>query len=186
MPNMRLNLEYHERIEMCTADNRYMHVKCTKLLDGVPSVELLPRLRYQLRIHPSPISSFQFSSLFFTQGLLLVPQENPDGFVYNVVAMNLADKIVRVHADMEIGSNHFGSQSPDRSQNSSNGGSPERIPMSRGHHNVAGSSTDISPGATGQRNVGEDTVIHIESYPTLQSPRSEKSTYHLENAPSHF
>ena len=50
MPMARLNLENGELIEMCTYDNRHLSMKCTKYHEGEPTVDLLPRIRYWLRI----------------------------------------------------------------------------------------------------------------------------------------
>lgn len=123
---MLLNLEHHERVEICTADNRRMYVKCTKSFNGTPILELLPRLRYQLRVQPISAQEFSTTSLFFSYGILLLPKESEDGLIRTVIAMNMGDKLVRVYTNMEMNQERTGGCSPGNSQGSSPGESPER------------------------------------------------------------
>ncbi len=99
MPAVVLNLEYNELLDMSTFDNRQLSMKCTKMHEGSPMVDLLPRVRYILRISPA-IRKEDFpvaSGLLFSCGLLLLPHTGarPDT-VDRVVAMNLSEKAVRL------------------------------------------------------------------------------------------
>lgn len=99
MPAVVLNLEYNELLDMSTFDNRQLSMKCTKMHEGQPMIDLLPRVRYILRIAPS-VRKAEFpvaSSLLFSCGLLLLPHHgsSPDT-VDRVVAMNLSEKAVRL------------------------------------------------------------------------------------------
>ncbi len=99
MPAVVLNLEYNELLDMSTFDNRQLSMKCTKMHEGVPMIDLLPRVRYILRITP-PVRSEDFpvaSGLLFSCGLLLLPHTGArTDTVDRVVAMNLSEKAVRL------------------------------------------------------------------------------------------
>ena len=101
---MRLALEQNELIEMCTYDNRRLSMKCTKFNEGSPSIDLLPRVRYMLRVQPMPASQCYFapSSLFFMKGLLLIPELEIDNMVRRVVAFNISEKTIRLCAGKDL------------------------------------------------------------------------------------
>lgn len=184
LKGMLLNLEHHERIEVCTADNRFMYVRCNKLYDSVPILELLPRLRYLLRVQPISVHEFSTSSLFFTHGVLIVPKRNENGIIHSVVAMNMGDKVVRVYSNMDMSHDNLEWSSPGHSQVSSPGESPERQQQKRDIN--AGSFRLISESeeANTVQDYCIDTSAQVSS--TQQSPHSEMSLYHLDSAPDHF
>ena len=99
MPAVVLNLEYNELLDMSTFDNRQLSMKCNKLLEGQPMIDLLPRVRYILRIAPA-VRKDEFpvaSELLFSCGLLLLPHSGrSSGAVDRVVAMNLSEKAIRL------------------------------------------------------------------------------------------
>ena len=111
---MRLILETNELIEMCTYDNRRLSMKCTRHYDGVPSIDLLPRVRYCLRVCPTPRSNSLSSSLFFSHGLIVIPQESNDALAHKVIALNLSEKAMRVTAGKELSADGW-SMSPSHS-----------------------------------------------------------------------
>ena len=94
----RLSLQHDERVDVCTYDNRQLVLKCTKHLNGEPALDLLPRMRHMLRIHPVRRENVGGGGLlFFKQGLVVVPDETEsDGLVRRVVVMNLTEKTIRV------------------------------------------------------------------------------------------
>ena len=93
-----LNLQQGELIDMCTHDNRRLSIKCNKLSEGVPCVDLLPRMRYMLRINqPLPLKACSMpAEVFFSGGLLIIPHADDDGMVTSVVAFNASEKAIRV------------------------------------------------------------------------------------------
>ena len=127
MPAVVLNLEYNELLDMSTFDNRQLSMKCTKLQDGQPIIDLLPRVRYILRILPTvrkedfPVAS----DLLFSCGLLLLPHNGRStGEVDRVIAMNLSEKAVRLaHGRVLFGEEgapwRLGAMSPSSSELSS-------------------------------------------------------------------
>ena len=94
----RLSLQHDERVDVCTYDNRQLVLKCTKHFNGEPALDLLPRMRHMLRIHPVRRENVGGGGLlFFKQGLVVVPDETEsDGLVRRVVVMNLTEKTIRV------------------------------------------------------------------------------------------
>ena len=99
---MRLKLEANELVELCTYDNRRLSIKCTKSANGVPVLDLLPRVRYLLRVSSSPRTRAATRSfLFFSRGLLVVPDESykPDS---RVAVLNMSEKSVRISAGCEL------------------------------------------------------------------------------------
>jgi hypothetical protein len=160
MPAVRLNLEHNELIELCTYDNRRLSMRCTKHADGEPAVDLLPRVRYLLRVQqPTPREHIACAgSLFFTHGLVVVPEDGSDGLVRRVAVMNLSEKAVRVCNGREVAGDDW-AQSPVRSASSSDAGSP-RLPMTRG----------FCDGAAPEGEVG-GAAFYME-YATLPPPRT--------------
>jgi len=95
---LRVRLDLQEDVYMRTHDGKALQHRCTKLLDGAPALDLIPRARYQLRIDPLPSVDFTCrANVLFEHGLLLEPWLEPDGFVRKVVALNLADRLFRTH-----------------------------------------------------------------------------------------
>jgi len=174
MPSMRLNLENNELVDMCTYDNRRLAMKCTKFADGLPMVDLLPRVRYCLRVHPTPARECATppSSLFFTQGLLLIPEEAADGMVRRVVALNLSEKAIRVCAGREL-SDDSSLLSPVPSQASSDGGSP-----SAGKAPLCGAES-------AQAAETRDRPAFYLEYASLPPPRTAKIAPHPETEQFH-
>ena len=121
----RLNLENGELIEMCTYDNRHLSMKCTKYHEGEPTVDLLPRIRYWLRIDAAQSAARVRSSsqLFFNSGLIVIPEEPLDGAIQRVAVMNLSEKAVRVWRGLELGVPEW--EKGAMSQSSSGSGTPK-------------------------------------------------------------
>lgn len=128
MPAVRLNLEYNELIDMCTYDNRRLSMRCSKQVEGEPVVDLLPRVRYMLRIQ-QPILREHIvctGAMFFTHGLIIIPEESADACVRRVAVLNLSEKAVRVCNGRAIAGEDC-SWAAVHSLSSSEAGSP-RIP----------------------------------------------------------
>ena len=191
---MLLDLEHHERVEICTADNRFMHVRCTKLYHGTPTLELLPRLRYQLRVHPISAREFSTTSLFFSYGLLLLPKESKDGFIRTVVAMNMGDKIVRVYTNMEMSLERAGCCSPRHSGDSS----PDETPDCQKYH-ISDQAYPFRADSVASEERHDGNVIRTEEYSaggclysppllasTQLSSRTERSLHPTELVQAHF
>ena len=98
---MHLKLDLHELVELCTYDNRRLSIKCTRSVDGVPVLDLLPRVRYLLRASASSEKSRGF--LFFTQGLIVIPEEGPSASELRVAVLNMSEKAVRIRAGSDLG-----------------------------------------------------------------------------------
>lgn len=133
MQTVRLNLEHNELVELCAYDNRRLSMRCFKYADNEPAIDLLPRVRYMLRVQPlSPQDKLaRGSSLFFTHGLLILPVEEEIGLVRRVAVLNLSEKTVRVSNGREIichGVNADEQSSP-RPESSADACSP-RAPLS--------------------------------------------------------
>ena len=96
---VELVLEHGETVEMRTSDNSKFTMRCSKCVEGRPAVDLIPRVRYRLRVRSSgPLSPGPY---FFDSGLLLFALD--DALLpQDVVAMNLSDKIVRVAAGDDL------------------------------------------------------------------------------------
>ena len=161
MPAVRLNLEHNELIEMCTYDNRRLSMRCTKHADGEPVVDLLPRVRYLLRVQqPAPRDNITCAgSMLFTHGLIIFPEDASDGQVRRVAVMNLSEKTVRVCNGREIAGDDW-ARSPDRSNSSSDAGSPH-LPVTWGLSDTAGP----------EEQMGEDAAFYMD-YATLRPPRT--------------
>jgi hypothetical protein len=99
---MRLLLEHGELVEIYSYDNRRMNLKCTRICDGLPVLELLPRVRYLLRVEPFPNALGVASDLFLRHGLLILPDDVEDGIVRKVAILNLSEKAVRVAAGCDL------------------------------------------------------------------------------------
>ena len=160
MPVVRLNLEHNELVDMCTYDNRRLSMRCTKYTDGEPVVDLLPRVRYMLRLQQPTLREHLTcaGSLFFTHGLVIVPEDGSDGLVRRVAVMNMSEKAVRVCNGREIAGDDWVKFNIP-SQSSSDAGSP-RVPMSWESNEVP-PSTDSC----------EDSAFYME-YVTLPPPRT--------------
>ena len=85
-------------------------------------VDLLPRVRYLLRVHPATTNecAAPLWLAFFTHGLLVLPEEGVDGLVRRVVALNLSEKAIRAQAGRELA----GDEVPTPDATPSHGGSP--------------------------------------------------------------
>ena len=94
----RLLLEPGETAEAMTNDNRRVAVRGARGEDGGGVLVVLPRVRYSLRVEPSPPEAFGCQGeLFLERGLLVVPAApGPDGLVRSVVVLNLSERSVRV------------------------------------------------------------------------------------------
>lgn len=106
-----LLLAHGEPIEMRTGDNRRLVMRCSKTHGDAPAVDLLPHVRYVLRVTPTPAAELERTwALFLDVGLLLRPlygivddasgtsDRHEDGRAQcaAVVALNLSDKVVRL------------------------------------------------------------------------------------------
>jgi hypothetical protein len=98
---MQLKLDLHELVELCTYDNRRLSVKCTRSVDGVPVLDLLPRVRYLLRASAS--AEKPRGLLFFARGLIVIPEESASASELRVAVLNMSEKAVRVGAGSELG-----------------------------------------------------------------------------------
>jgi hypothetical protein len=95
VPQACFELEMNELVVMCTSDNRNMHAKCTKHIDGVAVIDLLPRVRYLLRITPPlPADYPSLGGILLESGLLVMP----DHGLGAAIVMNTSDKVVRLLA----------------------------------------------------------------------------------------
>ena len=105
---------------MRTSDNRRLSMRCSKVHGDRAAIDLLPRVRYALRISPVPHAAFSAAcgSVLLEAGLLLTPllmadegapqSQGEDSseqlcastpsarLTSSVVALNLSDKIVRL------------------------------------------------------------------------------------------
>ena len=99
-----LDLERGENVDMCTNDNRPLHTKCTKLQDDVPCIDILPRMRYVLRVLPCPtdLPCGPCADAFFTYGLLVIPHIVRDDRVESVVVCNMGDRAVCLTAGSSL------------------------------------------------------------------------------------
>ena len=100
---MHLKLDLNELVELCTYDNRRLSIKCTKSVNGVPVLDLLPRVRYLLRANASSRTNTSRSVLFFTQGLIVIPEEGSSTSDLRVAVLNMSEKAVRISAGSELG-----------------------------------------------------------------------------------
>lgn len=146
---VRLSLEHNELIEMCTYDNRRLSMRCTKRADDEPVVDLLPRVRYLLRVQQPTLRDniTCAGSMFFTHGLVIIPEDGSDEQVRRVAVMNLSEKAVRVCNGREIAGDDW-ARSPVMSNSSSD-------------------SEVAAPGA----GVGEEAAFYME-YATLPPPHT--------------
>ena len=114
----RLSLQHDERVDVCTYDNRQHVLKCTKHFNGEPALDLLPRMRHMLRIHPVRRENVGGGGLlFFKQGLVVVPDETEsDGLVRRVVVMNLTEKTIRVCNNGALGGDAPALDAPAREE----------------------------------------------------------------------
>lgn len=102
MPGFCLNLKLNDLIDMMTYDNRRLIMKCSKCVNGVPAIDLLPRVRYMLNIEAMPTAALSPpSSLFFSQGLLVVP-EDMDGTTERIAVLNMSEKAIRIVAGRQV------------------------------------------------------------------------------------
>ena len=88
-----------EIIDMASADNRRISMKCTKSIMGQPSIDILPRVRYILRTSGYK-ENFISASLLFLSGTLIIPIYDPEQHM--VVIMNQSDKIIRIHNHLPL------------------------------------------------------------------------------------
>ena len=102
---MRVQLDADELIEVCTYDNRRLFMKVTKLSEGVVCMDLLPRVRYLLRVEPTSRAECSLlpSALFFSYGLLVIPEEHASALVRRAVVFNMSEKAVSISANQELG-----------------------------------------------------------------------------------
>ena len=65
----RLLLTNNDLVEMRTSDNRSLSMRCNKVNEGVPCIDLLPRMRYTLRVDSSlPTDArVSYADVFFFQ-----------------------------------------------------------------------------------------------------------------------
>jgi hypothetical protein len=101
---MRLSLQNNEEVRTVAADNRALRTRCSKVVRAEPALDLLPRVRYLIDLE-EPVAHFTPSAkLLFDIGLHVVPSTEPvSGMVRSVVAINLSDKIIRIHNGMDLG-----------------------------------------------------------------------------------
>uniref|UniRef100_A0A6C0BZA0 Uncharacterized protein n=1 Tax=viral metagenome TaxID=1070528 RepID=A0A6C0BZA0_9ZZZZ len=190
---MLLKLEHQESVEMCTADNRFMHVKCTKWYHGTPVLDLLPRLRYLLRVDPVEPHEFCATSLFFSYGVLILPNECEDGLIRSVIAMNMGDKLVRVYTNMEMCQDQPHPCSPGQSQGSSRSESPEQKKCP-----AAASADPFGECSAAGEERSDDHMTLVEEYspvgsislsavlpPTQLSPRNARTRFPTEFVQAH-
>ena len=87
-------------------------MKCTKSNNGQACIDILPRIRYKLRVRAT-LQSHEFSMLnapcFFQHGLIIMPDmsklaETEDCFPEDIVVLNLSEKTVRLHNEETISS----------------------------------------------------------------------------------
>jgi hypothetical protein len=105
MATLRIRLDAAEDVVMRTHDNKALHHRCTKLVDGVPVLDLVPRARYLLRALPLPdgLPAGAAAAALFEHALLLEPWPEPDGSVRRVVVVNLADRLYRLQDGQPLG-----------------------------------------------------------------------------------
>ena len=87
-------LEQRETISMHTADNKRVVMRCTKSHEGAPSLDILPRIRYILRIQ-GEMSATDCANMLLEHGLVLSTLETSSCHTY-VVVLNLSDRTVKV------------------------------------------------------------------------------------------
>jgi hypothetical protein len=86
---------------MASPDNKMLKVRCTKLLKGEATLDLIPRSRYLLDLVQDAPSFVPSARLLFDLGLHIAPVLKPGTqVVTSVVAINLSDKVVRLHNGM--------------------------------------------------------------------------------------
>ena len=93
--SLHLIFEQDEQICMYTSDNRPLHMRCSKNINGLPTIDLLPKVRYQIKA----MEKLPAAVVAFETGLLISPDtHSPE----HVIVANLSDKVVRVMGGADV------------------------------------------------------------------------------------
>jgi hypothetical protein len=94
-----LDFELNTLVEIISPENRRMSMRCSKLQDGIPVIDIIPKVRYRIPVRKSPAPTTEMlcrNSHLFSTGLLVHAELGDDSLVHNVIVLNLSERTVRL------------------------------------------------------------------------------------------
>lgn len=90
-------------IDMCTSDGRTVAMRVSKVNErDEPALDLLPQVRYRVRVTPAAARQDWNQPNLFSQGVLCIPDFGADGLVSSVCLVNIGSRVCRLSSGTQV------------------------------------------------------------------------------------